>query len=177
MKHTATPWYRDEDGFIAAGSSDTYVTVADANCSDIDIDEREANTDFIIKACNNHYELLEALKQLEDVISGIEAEADNLGVDLSEARYWWVKAQAIINKAESATPQAVKLYDAYEIHGCCDGVDSNGEKFTEQCGDDFAMFWSLYGHIPGEGVQCIGDFDSREAAELVYKRITGKDYK
>lgn len=49
-KHTPEPWYRDEDGFIASGSSDTYVTIADPNCSDMDIDEREANASLIAAA-------------------------------------------------------------------------------------------------------------------------------
>ena len=42
--HTPGPWWRDDDGFIASGSDETYITVASPNCSeDIDIDEREAN--------------------------------------------------------------------------------------------------------------------------------------
>lgn len=41
---TPGPWWRDDDGFIASGSDETYVTVADFDCSqDIDPDEREAN--------------------------------------------------------------------------------------------------------------------------------------
>lgn len=31
-KHTPGPWWRDDDGFIAAGSGDSYVTVADFDC-------------------------------------------------------------------------------------------------------------------------------------------------
>lgn len=59
-------------------------------------------------------------------------------------------------------------YDDYEIHGCKDFGD-----FTEQVPDDEAEFWSLYGHIPGQGVECIGDFTSRHHAEEVLERITG----
>jgi hypothetical protein len=33
--------------------------------------------------------------------------------------------------------------------------------------------WTLYGHIPGEGVQAIGDFSKREYAEETFRRITG----
>lgn len=62
-------------------------------------------------------------------------------------------------------------YDDYEIsgvreydHGC------------EQVGDVEAEFWSLYGHIPGAGLDCIGDFKTREHAEEVYARITGRSY-
>lgn len=48
---TPEPWWRDDDGFIAAGSGDTYVTIADFDCSkDIDVDEREANKTLCIMA-------------------------------------------------------------------------------------------------------------------------------
>jgi hypothetical protein len=61
--HTPAPWWRDDDGFIAAGNGDTYVTIADFDCSnDIDIDEREANKDLALAAP----ELLEALYELEN---------------------------------------------------------------------------------------------------------------
>lgn len=59
-------------------------------------------------------------------------------------------------------------FDAYEVHGC---RDFGG--FVEQVTDDKAQFWSLYGHIPGEGLECIGDFSSRAAAEEICQRITG----
>ena len=48
--HTQGPWWRDDDGFIAAGSGETYVTIADGDCSDLDIDEREANKRLIAAA-------------------------------------------------------------------------------------------------------------------------------
>jgi len=64
-KHTSGPYWRDDDGFIAAGSGDTYVTLADFDCSnDIDIDEREANKDLFIAAP----ELLEACKEAHSLI-------------------------------------------------------------------------------------------------------------
>ena len=48
-RHTPGPWWRDDDGFIAAGADETYVTIADFDCSlDIDIDEREANKSLAI---------------------------------------------------------------------------------------------------------------------------------
>lgn len=37
------------------------------------------------------------LAQLEDIISGIEAQADNLGINLEEARSWWQKARKLID--------------------------------------------------------------------------------
>ncbi|MBX6316166.1 MAG: hypothetical protein IRY99_25135 [Isosphaeraceae bacterium] len=42
--------------------------------------------------------------------------------------------------------------------------------------DDEAEFWSLFGHIPGQGIDCIGDFKTREHAEEVFARITGRSY-
>ena len=42
-------------------------------------------------------EVWETLAQLEDIISGIEAQADNLGINLEEARYWWQKARRLLD--------------------------------------------------------------------------------
>lgn len=74
----------------------------------------------------------------------------------------------------------MKQFDAYEIHGCqcLDDAglpDPNGIS-VETCTDAQAQFWTLYGHIPGEGVQAIGDFASREAEEEVFYRITGRGF-
>ena len=50
-KHTPGPWWRDEDGFVAAGYGDSYVTIASFDCSnDLDPDEREANKSLGIAA-------------------------------------------------------------------------------------------------------------------------------
>ena len=65
------------------------------------------------------------------------------------------------------------VFDHYEIHGV--RLDQDDDVF-EQVDNGEAEFFSLYGHIPGEGYQCIGDFKSREAAETVYTRITGRRY-
>jgi transcriptional regulator with XRE-family HTH domain len=47
-------------------------------------------------------EVWETLAQLEDIISGIEAQADNLGIDLEEARHWWQKARRLIDRGSLA---------------------------------------------------------------------------
>jgi hypothetical protein len=65
------------------------------------------------------------------------------------------------------------VFTHYEIHGV--RLDQDDDVF-EQVDDGEAEFFSLYGHIPGEGYQCIGDFKSREVAETVYARITGRRY-
>ena len=49
-KHTPGPWWRDDSGFVAAGSGESYVTIADFDCSDLDICEREANKALALEA-------------------------------------------------------------------------------------------------------------------------------
>lgn len=66
-------------------------------------------------------------------------------------------------------------FDEYEVHGIYTFND-DGRTFCEQVPDDEAQFWSLFGHIPGQGVECIGDFKTREHAEEIYTRITGRRY-
>ena len=66
-------------------------------------------------------------------------------------------------------------FDDYEVHGVYEFSD-DGRSFSEQVPDEEAGFWSLYGHIPGQGVECIGDFKTRGHAEEVYARITGRKY-
>ena len=73
----------------------------------------------------------------------------------------------------------MKVYDNYEISPCKRMLDSDAyppEEYIEVCEEHEAEFWTLYGHIDGEGVQAIGDFRSREAAEQVYSRITGQPF-
>lgn len=48
--HTPGPWWIDDDGFVASGNGETYVTVADSHCNNQDIDEREANARLIAAA-------------------------------------------------------------------------------------------------------------------------------
>ena len=71
-------------------------------------------------------------------------------------------------------PEIVR-FDAYEVHGVREFDDGAG-KYCEQVPDDEAESWSLYGHIAGQGLECIGDFKTRELAEEVYARITGRRY-
>jgi hypothetical protein len=73
-------------------------------------------------------------------------------------------------------------FDAYEIHGMkrltCQGQEDEPIGRTindcEQVSDAEAEFWSLFGHIPGQGLDCIGDFATREHAEEILARITGR---
>ena len=67
-------------------------------------------------------------------------------------------------------------FDDYEIQPCRRYIDMDEPEvsFVEPCEPSEADFWTLYGHIPGEGVQAIGDFDTRQHAEEVFARITGR---
>lgn len=53
----------------------------------------EANGQFIARACNSHYELLEALKDLVSVVAEIHPDADDLG-GLEQARSAIAKAES-----------------------------------------------------------------------------------
>jgi hypothetical protein len=66
-------------------------------------------------------------------------------------------------------------FDDYEVHGVKRYTEAD-VTFCEQVDDAEADFWSLYGHMPGRGLDCIGDFGSRAHAEEVYARITGRRY-
>ena len=72
----------------------------------------------------------------------------------------------------------MKPFDNYEISPCrrFEEPDAPGSFWFEVCEPEEADVWTLYGHIEGEGVTAIGDFSSREAAEEVYRRITGQPF-
>ena len=53
-------------------------------------------------------EVWETLAQLEDIISGIEAQADNLGINLEEARHWWQKARRLMDRRNLALSKPSK---------------------------------------------------------------------
>lgn len=72
----------------------------------------------------------------------------------------------------------MKPFDNYEIGPCgrYGEPDSPGKYYFEVCEPEEADVWTLYGHIPGEGMQTIGDFSKREFAEDVFFRITGTEF-
>ena len=59
-------------------------------------DEDSRYTGMLVCVYPRNSKLLEILKEGEDIISGLEAEADNAGLDLVEVRSWWKKARQII---------------------------------------------------------------------------------
>ena len=104
-------------------------------------------------------------------------------LDFHEVSVWQIKtALEAAYQAGKATPRDSTTvpglparFDKYEIHGGRE-FDDGGGKYCEQVPDDQAEFWSLYGHIPGQGVDAIGDFSTREHAEEIFARITGRSY-
>lgn len=99
--------------------------------------------------------------------------------DLAEAARACSAAIASLGKPVTAAPNARSdlpiPFDDYEIHGVREFGRGN-LRHCEQVPDEEAQFWSLYGHIPGQGADCIGDFVTREQAEEVFARITGRSY-
>jgi len=91
MKHTEVPWkvvslynFKDaEDGWDIISKKHNHTVFTD----------NKANAHFIVKACNNHYELLEALKKAIDWIKR--------GPDLDSP-----KAKPYMNKLEQAIAKA-----------------------------------------------------------------------
>lgn len=82
-------------------------------------------------------------------------------------------------------PLLPACFDTYEVHGMKRLPSIHGLEEEpigpiidncEQVPDEQAEFWSLFGHIPGQGLDCIGDFRTRGHAEEVYGRITGQRY-
>lgn len=66
-------------------------------------------------------------------------------------------------------------FDAYEIHPVVYHQTPDGSRFAEQATNPAeASCWSLFGHISGQGLECIGDFPSYELAAEIYARITGR---
>jgi hypothetical protein len=80
--------------------------------------------------------------------------------------------------ASIPTPDLLRRFDDYEIQPCRRymDIDEPHLSFVEPCEPSQADFWTLYGHLPGEGIQTIGDFDTRQHAEEVFARITGRPY-
>jgi hypothetical protein len=71
--------------------------------------------------------------------------------------------------------RASDAYDALEVHTViCDRYSCEalieGAEIPEDHED---VSWSIYGHLTGQGLECIGDFISFEAACEIAMKITG----
>lgn len=107
--------------------------------------------------------------QLDDLSPDIEFADHNGDVE----NYDKIEAQCEESLNTPCNP--VTPFDGYEVYGVR-RYGRGKSSYCEQVPDSKAQFWSLYGHIPGQGVDCIGDFKTREHAEEVYARITRKPY-
>ena len=137
------------------------------------------------------------MKSIDEILSKIAAEhlcittlktrrSDRL--DFHDVAVWNVKtalkaafdagARAAESPTSPPTQELPTRFDDYEIQPCRRHLDANEPEiaFVEPCQPFEADFWTVYGHIPGEGVQAIGDFDTRQHAEEVFARITGSAY-
>ena len=86
-------------------------------------------------------------------------------------------ARSVRANSETELGQPTR-FDDYEIQPCRRFTE-DGDRlrfYYETCEPDEADVWTLYGHIPGQGVEAIGDFDTREQASEVFARITGRRY-
>ncbi len=84
------------------------------------------------------------------------------------------KAQINILDTTKGKVTEVIPFDDFEIHGVREFGHGN-HRHCEQVPDTDAQYWSLFGHIPGQGLECIGDFRSRSEAEEVLASILAED--
>ena len=97
MKHTELPWQRNIPPAVKypVVFSGRNKHVLSLKTLVMDEEEVEANMNFILTACNNHYELLEALKEAVSYMEDyIYTPAKNRATKLNELR-------EIIAKVES----------------------------------------------------------------------------
>lgn len=68
------------------------------------------------------------------------------------------------------TQEEIQRFDAYEIAPVYECTEKN---YCEPCRPGEESFWTLYGHIKGEGALAIFDGKDRQACEDMLFRITG----
>lgn len=68
LEHSELPWKLTGDGFILNPKDDLIKISLREYRSAHGSAEETANAEYIIKACNNHYALLEALKEAKEII-------------------------------------------------------------------------------------------------------------
>ena len=62
-KHTKVEWkLHGMEANVIVGVD--HITIADVNARNRSKEKNQANAEFIIRACNNHYQLLECLKEI-----------------------------------------------------------------------------------------------------------------
>lgn len=58
-------------------------------------------------------------------------------------------------------------YDAFEVHPVAEYTGKDGQTYCEVCEESEAHFWSVYGHLPEGGIECLADYRTREFAEEI----------
>jgi hypothetical protein len=74
---------------------------------------------------------------------------------------------------------SIERFDGYVIEPCKRfPLEGDPFRFTfEECSPDMANTWTLYGHIPGVGVETVGHYQTRREAEAIFARIMGSSYR
>lgn len=136
------------------------------------------------------------MKQLDQLLADIASE--HLGIpslatrtsdalDFHDVAVWCVLSalraayEMGLAASELRTRQATDLprpFDGFAIQPCRHYAvaDGTGPSFVEPCEPREAEFWTVYGHVDGEGVHAIGDFEDLGHAEEIVARITGRPY-
>ncbi len=85
------------------------------------------------------------------------------------------KSISPIEAAFALTPRwmlNIRQFDALEIHSCkVIGKDSSGKDIVEQCSDEEAQFWTVFGHIKTGGVDDFEDFGTEAEAQAFHDRL------
>ena len=142
---------------------------------------------------NDLNEILTAIAHKHLRVSTLETRRSD-SLDFHDLAVWKLRSAleaAFHSGAQSAplsppaAPGLPARFDDYEIHGvkrfdADPGPDAEPQgkaiaRHEEQVDDFDAEYWSLFGHIPGQGLDCIGDYATREHAEEVFS-ITGRRY-
>jgi hypothetical protein len=156
-----------------AGYSKEFGDIADAETMLHSVEQMASDAIATAKKANT-IGIISRLRSIRDVLFWQE---DTCGITI-EAKAELDKLITELSHAPVTYASACLIFDDNEIHGFREywGAPFGQRRYCEQVSDEEAQFWSLYGHIPGQGLECIGDFKTREHAEEAYARITGRRY-
>ena len=77
--------------------------------------------------------------------------------------------------AKAMTPfwfETIHSYDGLELAPVAEYEDKDGVKYCERVDDPSdAQFWSVYGHLPEGGVQCLEDYDTEQEASAFAEQL------
>lgn len=108
--HTPGPWYSLDNGGGAVYMDQTLIArAADSPHAQANARLIAAAPDLLKETESLKRDLAMAVSLLsdgEDIISGLEAEADNAGIDMEEAREWWQRVLRWLHPAAVTQEQA-----------------------------------------------------------------------